>query len=64
MHRYGQYMGTLLVQCSDSDGDDYTTVWTKSQDQGDAWSFAELQSGDVATSGGNPAQTIRFLYTR
>ncbi|MBL6447723.1 T9SS type A sorting domain-containing protein [Fulvivirga sp. 29W222] len=41
-HMYGAAMGTLNVQASTDNGATWTTVWTKSGDQGNAWADATV----------------------
>jgi hypothetical protein len=55
-HMYGATMGTAEVQGS-ADGSSYTTLWTRSGDQGSAWSSAAVDA-----SGGSYTW-LRFKYT-
>ncbi|GAA4274015.1 hypothetical protein GCM10022258_33090 [Aquimarina gracilis] len=36
-HMYGSNMGTLEIRASNDDGASWTTIWTKSDDQGNIW---------------------------
>ena len=54
---YGGTMGTALLQGSDDGGSTYTTLWSKSGNQGNAWYGA-----DVSIGSGYP-QWLKFVYT-
>ena len=51
-HMYGSAMGTLALEQT-TNGVDWTTLWTKSGDQGDSWQHA------IANASSNVAQ-VRF----
>ena len=42
---YGAAMGTALLQGSDDGGSTYTTLWSKSENQGNAWYGAVVSIG-------------------
>ena len=54
---YGRTMGTALLQGSDDGGLTYSTLWSKSGNQGDAW-----YGGGVSIGSGYP-QWLKFVYT-
>ena len=54
---YGYYMGAVLLQGSDDGGSTYTTLWSKTGNQGSGWFGAT-----VSISSGYP-QWLRFQYT-
>ena len=54
---YGETMGTALLQGSDDGGSTYTTLWSKSGNQGNAW-----YSAGVSIGTGYP-QWLKFVYT-
>jgi hypothetical protein len=56
-HMYGGTMGAVLLQGSDDGGSTYTTLWSKSGNQGNAWYGA-----DVSIGSGYP-QWLQFVYT-
>lgn len=51
-HMYGSTMGTLNLQISINNGSSYTTIWTQSGDQGNAWQsqFVDLSPYTTASS--------------
>ena len=56
---YGAAMGTALLQGSADGGSTYTTLWSNSGNQGDAWYAA-----DVSMSGKySQLQLLKFVYT-
>jgi hypothetical protein len=59
-HMYGAAMGTLNLQVSTNSGASWTTVWTRTGDQGNAWLTANV---DLSAYGGQPVVGIRWNGT-
>lgn len=57
-HMYGANMGTLKVQVSTNGGSQWTDLWSKNGDQGNAWNTASI---DLPTS--SSVITLRFRGT-
>ncbi|MGH1386368.1 immunoglobulin-like domain-containing protein [Kordia sp.] len=55
-HMYGTDMGTLDVEISEDDGATWTSIWTKTGNQGNAWQTANL---NLSTYTGSNVQ-VRF----
>jgi hypothetical protein len=57
-HMYGSSMGTMILEGS-TDGTSWTSLWSKSGDQGNAWSSA---SANLAAYAGSTVE-LRFVAT-
>ena len=57
-HMYGADMGWASLMGSSDGGSSYTTLWSKSGNQGDAW-----YSADVTIGGGGFPQWLKFVYS-
>ena len=57
-HMYGASMGTLRVDASSDGGTTFTTLWTKTGDQGDLWTEEIVQLTGFTTTA-----TVRFVST-
>jgi len=58
LHMYGASMGTLRVDASSDGGTTFTTLWTKTGDQGDLWTEEIVQLTGFTTTA-----TVRFVST-
>jgi Zn-dependent metalloprotease len=58
-HMYGATMGTMQLQAS-TDGSSWTTLWTKSGDQGNTWNNATVS---LSSYYGSSAVRMRFVAT-
>ena len=50
LHMYGASMGTLRVDASSDGGTTFTTLWTKTGDQGDVWTEEVIQLTGFTTT--------------
>ena len=58
LHMYGASMGTLRVDASSDGGTTFTTLWTKTGDQGDVWTEEIIQLTGFTTTA-----IVRFVST-
>lgn len=61
-HMHGAGMGTLQVEQANGFGG-WTTIWSLSGDQGDAWHLAQVPLTPYTGSSGNPEVQVRFVGT-
>ncbi len=55
-HMYGSGMGNLKLQMTTNNGQSWTTIWTKSSNQGNAWKYASVNLKSYV------GQTVRFRF--
>ncbi len=58
LHMYGASMGTLRVDASSDGGTTFTTLWTKTGDQGDVWTEEIIQLTGFTTTA-----IVKFVST-
>ncbi|WP_426431790.1 reprolysin-like metallopeptidase [Winogradskyella sp. HB-48] len=56
-HMYGTNTGSLMLEITNDDGSNWTTVFTQSGNQGNQWNFAQI---DLSSYFG---QTVKFRFT-
>ncbi|BDS12423.1 trypsin-like peptidase domain-containing protein [Aureispira anguillae] len=59
-HMYGSTMGTLQLQISVNSGSTWTTIWTRTGDQGNSWKYAYVNLNAYTS---NTNVRLRFVGT-